>query len=891
MSLFDGLRHRLHVLFHRNEYAQETQRELEFHVCLDAAQMRRDLPEAERASAAKRRLGNLTLIREDVRRVSGMAMLDTIRQDCFYAWRAIRHAPGFAVSIVVIVALGVGANAAVFAILDRALLRTPGGLSAPDRLGRLYVHESGAQDSAQSIGRLFTASQVASLKQALSGTAQVGGLWAIDTATVAGTGSAALTHVASVTAGYLPLLVGRPAHGRFFSSDEADPSVSAAVAVVGYSLWQRVLGGKPSAVGSSVSVGLQRYTVIGVAPKGFTGIGFDQIEVWLPLGATVGGGTQTSSGSVAQMQVAVLLTPSTTKPIVEQIGTRSINELAQGRSTAKSIRRVVVGSIVADRGPGQQSKETSVATRLGIVSSALFLSAWANVGVLFLLRAGQRRREIAVRLALGASRTRLASHLLSESLLLAITGGGIALLVASYGSSVLRSGLLPNSPVTGSLLHPRVVVFCLGSALLIGLLAGILQLRRAGSAGIGLSLRSGRREGGSQRSVLRAVLLVSQTALCVALLSTAGLFVRSLYNVSTIRLGFDSEKVLVASVRFAERRARPELRAILEEAADRLRATPGVERVAVSNGAPFSSVITQSIAVPGLDSAPKLNGSPQLLVVTPDYFAVTGTRILEGRGFLPSDRIGSPNVAVVTRTMAHGIWPRDGAIGRCIRFGAEENPCNTVVGIAEDVHSFSLVESPAYRYFLPLDQQARTNGLWTPSHIVLRSSAPRRAAVMRLTQEELVRRLPTATITVHSLADQLAPQYRPWRLSAWLFTLLAVLALLVATVGVYSTVAFSLSQRTRELSVRMALGARTSHIGQLVVKEALGFVGGGVVAGILLSLVIGRLVQSLLFDVRGSDPVVLATASFVFLLAGTLACVPPAIQASVVNPAIAMRSE
>jgi predicted permease len=545
----------------------------------------------------------------------------------------------------------------------------------------------------------------------------------------------------------------------------------------------------------------------------------------------------------------------------------------------------IAAPVLEERGPNQSS-ETKVATWITGVSLVVWLIACANVANLLLARALGRRREIAVRLALGVGRGRLAGQLLIESLLLAMLGGVAGVLVAQWGGAVLRAALLSNTSGAAVVTDPRTLLFAGLAALLAGLLTGLAPIFQTRRADLTRDLKTGTREGAVHRSRTRVALLLLQGALSVVLLVGAGLFVRSLRNVRQLHLGYDPDSVLVVhtqmrGVQLDSAHNVALLRRLLEEA----QAMPGVARASRQVTMPFWETWSTDLYVAGIDSVERL-GEFDLNAVSADYFATMGTRLLRGRGITEQDAAGAPRVMVVSEAMARALWPGREALGECVRVGADTVPCTTVVGIAENIKSQSLSDDPGFFYYL---SSAQSNPQLGGLFLRVRGYAPR-------SQEAIRRRLQPlmpgpSYVTVTPLTEVLGGQARSWRLGATMFTAFGLLALVLAAIGLYSVIAYNVAQRTHELGVRSALGAQLGDLVRLVLTDGMRLALVGVVLGSVIAFIVGRWAQPLLFEQSARDPAVFAGVAAVLLAVAAVASWIPARRAGRVDPMRALRSE
>lgn len=897
MSFLRGFLHRIWVVLRGERYAHDQEQEQAFHRSLEAMhQSHAGASTTSAALSARRRFGNPTVVREDARRVSALGVIDRLGQDVRYAWRGLRRAPGMSVAIVLTFALGVGTNAAIFSLLNRLLLQPPGGVRAPHEVRRLYQRTSGAAwgSAAPLAHPVFSYRTFTALRGELSGRAQVALGTRPDSSTVdAGTGERIARRVFA-TAEWLPLLVSRPALGRFYTADEDAVDAPAPVAVLSHSAWQRVYAGESGVIGKTIRIGSTGYTVIGVARRGFRGIEVTAADVWVPLSMrarerpTVARWYETGN---VEFDVIVRPAPGVTVTEIEARATLALlRELGVG-PTADTIRRVLSGPLIRERGPVKRPKTTTLTMRLAAVAGIVLLIACANVANLLLARATRRRREIAVRLSLGVSRRRLFSQLLTESLVLSISGGVVALAFAWYAGSVLRSNLLPRVNWEGSVLDLRVTSLAIGVSVLCGLLAGLAPCLSAVRTRVNDALKSGSRDGTYQRSALRTGLLIAQSALSVVAVAGAGLFLQSLRNVQGIDVGFDPRRIVVGAPSYSDNQRHPERSEALRELAGMLRTVEGVEGAALGNGLPWYSLISMPVVLPGQDSAARLPSTPALIAVSPEYFTTTGIHLVAGRPILDSDREGAENVAVVNESLARALWPGENAIGKCLKNRTPANPCLTVVGIVRDPNPWNIVDSPNLIRFVPLAQRAGQANDWLVSAIVVRTAPERAAAVVTLLRRELKRLLPAASPEVSSLNARFESELNQWRLSAALFTAFGALALFVAAMGIYSVVAYTFGQRMHELGVRMALGARGADIVSLVLVSTARVTALGALLGAGLAFAFGRFVESLLYGVHSRDPLTIGAAGAVLVVVGVVAGLLPARRAAGADPVVVLRAE
>ncbi|HSL69870.1 MAG TPA: FtsX-like permease family protein, partial [Longimicrobiales bacterium] len=603
--------------------------------------------------------------------------------------------------------------------------------------------------------------------------------------------------------------------------------------------WQSHFDGRMDVLGQPLRFQEDTYTIIGVAPRGFTGAQLEPFSVWIPLSRRPPATTDWATTWQAQwLRVFGRLGDGVT---AEQAGAEATAAFRSAYTgTQDDMKTATVSFRPLHFGPlGKERSETAVARWLVGVSLVVLLIACANVANLLLARAFRRRREVAVRLALGVGRARLARLLLTESVLLALGGGLAALAIAYWGGSFVRLVLLPDVQWADPPLNSRVLVFSAVATLITGLIIGLVPAIQGARQDLVHSLKSGVREGGISRSRLRGTLTVIQAALSVLLLVGGGLFVRSLQAIHGLDLGIEPKRVLTVDIDRERYTFDPATidgrlaadRIYYRRALERVTRVPGVAQAAVVIGTPFYNDFGVYLKVPGIDSIPDLaGGGPYITAITSDYFAAVGTRLLRGRAFTPSDRENSQPVTIVNQTMAEVLWPNDDAIGKCLIINDEKAPCSSVVGVVEDAHRSSLKEEASFQYYVPLGQESGMGGsmlMVRPIRMDDSGITARIAAALRELDPKV------RFIETNTLQEALDPQIRPWRLGATMFTIFGGLALLIAAVGLYSVIAYTVAQRRAELGIRMALGARAVDVVRLVLTQAIILAGAGLLIGAL----------------------------------------------------------
>jgi len=825
---------------------------------------------------------------------------ESLRQDIQYAIRGLRMKPGFTIAVVATLGLGIGANAAMFGIVDRLLFRPPELMKDPTTAHRVYMYQTfRGKERAGGGGQYARYKDVERWTTSFS---EVAGYSARDLAI--GVGDAAREmRVGIVSSNFFKFFEAPPAIGRYFTRVEDSLPNGTPVAVLSYPMWQTQYGGRKDVLGSKIQVASLIYTVIGVSPQGFAGLWGDKPPVvFIPIstfGAEAGATLRLAKAPwwktyswgwlsmIARRKPGVSLAAANADLTQAFIKSYQAQLVEQPRSTPIALSKIhgAVGSILAERGPNESSV-AKVATWVGGVSVIVLLIACANVANLLLARALRRRREVALRIALGVTRGRLLSQLLTESVILALLGGVAGIVIAHWGGAALRAGLLDKSEAAAGFRDPRTMLFTFGAAVAVGLLTGLAPILQARRVDLTADLKTGSREGTYHKSAARIALLVLQGALSVILLVGAGLFVRSLRNVQSVRLGYDVDPVLLVNLNMRgvklDSAATVTLRKQLLAAAKTI---PGVQNASLQSSMPFWSMWSIGLYVQGIDTVGRL-GQFDLQTVSPEFFNTFGTRIVRGRGVTGEDQATTPKVMIVSESMGKVLWPGKDPIGQCIRVGSDTMPCTTVVGVAENIKEQSLAADSGYFYYLPYTQYTPQNGgLFVRAH---GSAASIKEAVRRRLQREM----PGASyVTITPISEIIGSQTRSWSLGATMFATFGVLALVLAAIGLYSVIAYNVAQRTHEMGVRVALGAQMRDVMTLVLTDGMRLSIAGLAIGTLIALWAAKWVKPLLFDVSPRDPFVFVIVGGTLLVVAILASLIPARRAAKVEPTVALRSD
>ena len=889
---------RLRDWLRRDRLDRELLEELRFHREQLAREAREagSPPEAA-GDQARRRLGNQTVIREEARDRWSWPWLDHFQQDVRYALRGLRRSPGFAATVILTLGLGIGANAAMFGVIDRLMFRPFPYLRDPSTVHRVYLY---ALDRGQERARSsYEYTRFLDLTRWTTSFAQHAGISQGNMAV--GTGDAARERqVARVSAGFFDFFDAPPVLGRYFGPAEDSIPEGAPVVVLSHALWETEFGSE-NVIGRTLQVGNVSSTIIGVAPPGFTGVETQPAALFMPITtyAASAGGPDDRHTYYTQYHWGWMRVMARRKPGVSVAAASADLSTAYRRSwnaeraqvpdltPAELARpRAVAAPLKTAAGPEAGPEARVVLWVMGVAVIVLLL-ACANVANLMLARALRRRRETAVRLALGVSRTRLIGQSLTESLLLALLGCAAGVVIAQWGTGVLQRLFLPPGSALEVLTDWRTLLAASGFALAAGVLTALGPFLAGDRPDLVGSLKAGGREGGAHPTRARAALLILQGALSVLLLVGAGLFVQSLDHVRSMRLGYDAGPVLFASRNLRGMQlsdsAQVQLGRRLLEAA---RALPGVEHATWVSSIPFWSTSNLDLYVPGIDSVRRL-GRFTYQTATAGYFETMGTRVMRGRPFTMEDRAGSPPVAVVSEAMGTVLWPGSDPIGKCLRIGADTMPCTTVIGVAEDAVQNSLTDDQRLRYYLPLEQFRPARGF--ALLLRMRGSAAVQAEPVRKALQPV---MPGQSyITVRPLHELVDAQRRSWQIGATMFAAFGVLALLVAAVGLYGVITYNVAQRMHELGVRIALGAQARDVVRLVVGQGMRFALIGVTLGLALALIGARWIQPLLFRQSARDPATYGLVAALLLAVALAASALPALRATRADPNAALRGE
>lgn len=800
-------------------------------------------------------------------------------QDIRYALRSLSRGRGFAVVAIACLALGIGATTTIFSLVNAYYLK-PAPFAQPDRLAKVteYWRQFGAEQWAVAPLNFLDWTSDTSIFEDAAMYQHAG--W------VLGDGDAPeVVGGERVTPNLFTLLGVRPALGRTFASVEGTAGRDHVV-ILSDGLWRRRFAADPHVVGRTVLLDGTPYTVVGVMPRSFAFPG--NAALWAPL--TIRLATETrGNNSVAAV---VRLRPGVT---IEQADAhvRAVSRRLEAEYAEANTGLIAHVRPFRDRLTDPAPIRTVLLIMLGAVGFVLLI-ACVNVANLSLARAITRQRELAIRAALGARRRRLVRQLLTESVLVALAGGALGVLIAMWSLDLIwrvpsvSRGVPPWQTFD---IDWRVLLFTLVVSLGTGIVFGTLPAMRATRPDLHDALKDGARGAGAgaRTNQLRSALVVVEVALSLVLLVGAGLLIRSAVRLESVDPGFDTAHLLVARValggtRYDAASARP---AFFGDLMRRLEALPGIEAATATSLVPLQATVGRTISVEGQVSRPGGEPVDYYSVVTAHYFGALGIPVLSGRSFTEQEVEAGGNVAIINRAMARHYWNGADAVGRRIRFGTDSTrPWLTVVGVVPDVRQRGLDRPPGDQLYVP---HAMDTG-WGMSLLIRTSGDP--AAAMEMVRREIARADPAIAVSsIAPMREVMRRSFAESHLLTSMFGAFAAVALFLAAVGIYGVIAYAVTQRAHEIGVRMALGAERRDVLRLVVKQGLAFAVAGVAVGVVGASAVTRTLTSLLYGVSPLDPATFAVTSLLLAGVALLASYVPARRAARVDPVTALRSE
>jgi predicted permease len=872
--------------------------ELRFHIEAFAEDLvRGGVPLQEAMRRARIEFGGIDRAKEECREARGMTFLESLVQDLRYSLRMLRKKPAFTAAAVLTVALGVGANTAMFSIVSAVLLR-PLPFPEPDRLVRIAFNEPGLglrdvpfsvpelEDLRNRAGVFKDVSTIASASENLTGAGHPERLEFM------------VTHP-----NYFSMLGATPQIGRLFGPQDFALGF-APVAVISDGLWRRSYGADPNVIGRSVRLDNDPYTIVGVLPPGFRHPGptvSGNVEVFQTAGFSAdpapppARGTRFMPAAIGRLKPGITLEQAQARLTAMAIQIRhdyATDYPAHARWTIEiqPLQEALVGNV-----------RPMLLVLLGAVILIVFIVS-LNIANLLLARASGRQQEMAVRLALGATRSRLARQMLTESILLSFIGGlaGIATAVCTL-SFILRF-VPPNIPRLGEVrIDWAVMAFALLISLLTGLLFGLAPAIHSTRAAMSPAIREGSRGSGysTKTSRLRDVLIVSELAFAVVLMVGAGLLLRTLRDLLQENPGFNPTQIVAANLSLPEPndpKADPYLSVTQQTSFDRellrrMSAIPGIELAAITSDLPTTNLSVNgaqaidALAIEDRRVESSLDLRAEGIRISPDYFKVMQAPLLRGRFFTEGDENGKQPVVIIDETTARKYWPTRDPLGQRVRFGADPTkPWMTVVGIVKDIKSDGLDIDGIPHTYVPIYQNPNRD-----LSIVLRTSLPAKVLEPQIRHEIQSIDPGLPAFDVSSMNDVVDRSLASRRFSAELVVGFAAVALLLASIGIYGLLAYMVGQRSREIGLRMILGAPRADILKLVLRKGVVLASVGIVAGVVLSACTASMMASLLYGVRPHDPAVFLVAPLLLLVVALLASYIPAWRATKVDPIVAVR--
>ena len=868
----------------------DLERELRSDLELEEEEQRENgLPPEEARYAARRAFGNTTLIREQTRESWGAAPFERVWQDIRYAWRALRQSPGFALIACLTLALGIGANATIFSLLSAIILR-PLPYPSPNELVGLGQWRNQKGEGYVQTG--VSAPNMIDIAAQKSVFQQVGYFrWSRLNITEG-------NHPESVDAikaslDLLPLFGIQPLLGRFFTAGEMQPGHDQVV-IIGHHLWQTRYGADPEILGKSVDLDEKRYTIVGVMPASFRFTWDQEMDAFVPLALTPDELSEVGRATSRDLQAQGRLQPHV-----------SIKQAQAAMDTLAA--NLAVEHPNANKGWGFKVEPLHAAyyrqmeEPLLIMSGAVLfvlLIACGNVANLLLARATVRRREIAVRVAIGATRRRLIRQLLTESMVLSLIGGALGMFLAYCGDRILTREMsryprfsVPNASVIN--IDWRVMLFALALMFATGIIFGLAPALAASGTDLNESLResSSNSTADSGRRRLRNGLVVSEIALALVLLIGAGLLVRTFVALMQVDLGVDPTNVVSMEISLPHYKySHPASQALFfRRLLERVQSLPGVKYAGLEQrgSSVFFQPEGQPPSVPGQEPTAGFN------VISPADLNALGMGLVAGREFTQSDADGATPVVLISEITAHRYWPHSNPIGQHLSIlahvysGQSAGTAQSleIVGIVKDRRGRDLWE-PRADIYVPFEQHPIA---WADLHV--RTSIPPMSVVPSVRQAALAldNELPLGDARL--LADELAESYGTLRFPMMLVWIFAALALVLSAVGIFGVMSYTVSRRTHELAIRMALGANRVMVLRQVLREGMGVTLVGVAIGLTVTLGLSRIMTDYLYGIKATDPVTYAAATFVLLVAALVACYLPARRAAFVEPMRALRNE
>jgi putative ABC transport system permease protein len=810
--------------------------------------------------------------------------MQTLWQDMRYGIRMLRKSPIVTLVAIVSLALGISANTIIFSVVNSILLK-----SLPYHDAERIVLVWGNTPAEGKERNQVSATDVDDWRQQNSVFEEVT-TYAGWSAALLGAGEPEIIYGTQVGDGYFSMMKATPMLGRVFLPDEQEDGKDMVV-VLGYGLWQRRFGGDPEIIGQKINLSGRPHTVVGVMPADFQPLPTSLVDPRGELYRPVAEPRDENERSSRHLRAIARLKPGVSMAEAQAEMKTIASRLEQQHPRDNSGYGVRLVSLPEDTVGGLRA---TLLTLFGAVAFVLLI-ACANVANLLMVRAASRQKEIAIRRALGAARLRLARQFMTESVMLAILGGGLGLLLALWGTSLVETIGAKVTPLLASIkIDLRVLGFTFAIALLTGLVFGLVPALQSSNPDLNETLKEGGRSSGaaSSRSSLRNILVIGEVAMALVLLIAAGLLIKSVLRLRDVHPGFNPENQLTMGLVLPRTKyPQPsEWLAFYDQLTERLEALPGVQSAGFTTVLPFSGNFDgRALAV---EDHPKPRGeeiSVDLYVTTPGYLQAMSIGLLQGRMFAAQDNETMPLVALINETMARALWPSQNPLGKRIKFpGSEKNPqpWRTIIGVVGDVKQYGLDKKDPMQIYLPETQYPRFY-----STLVVHTSVDPRTMIAAVRGEILALDKDQAVYSLVTMEQLLADSIALRRFSMLLLMIFAGVALILASVGIYGVISYSVTQRTHEIGVRLALGASRRDIIRLIVRQGMVMTVAGVGIGLAATFALTRVMESLLFGVSATDPATFIIIAVTLTCVALGACFVPARRATRVDPMVALRYE
>lgn len=879
MPQFDQFLRKIMFLFSRKRRERELAEEMRLHAQLKVEKnLGKGLDPAEAHYAVRRQLGNVTVQQEESRRIWGFPRVESVVQDLRYGARGLRNSPGFTFVALLTLALGIGATTAIFSIVYAVVLR-PLPYKDSQRLVNISTVSSMFPEFTlgQSIPNLNDIRQRARSLEKIA-------TYQRTSLALTGTGEPEQISVAAVSSNFLDVFSVHPLLGRaFLPGDEQEKNGN--VVLLGYRLWQKRFASDPQAVGKTINLDQKPYTVIGVLPRNVSGFylrGYGKTDAIIPLIVPPDKAKNRTGWmyvAIAKLRsgVSVGSAQAELDAIAGALSHEYPKEASEIRFPVETIQDTTVG--------GDKRELMILLAAVGF----LLLIACANVSNLVLSRGLQRQREIAVRAALGGSRTRVVRQLLLESLLLAVTGGAAGLGLAVWGIQAFHALAPVDFPRLDELrLEPHIAFFACMISVLAAVIFGLAPAISASRSDLASTMKENSATASTRQPFLRSALVVTEVALALVLLTGSALMVQSMLRTLRVDPGLRTDHMVTAQVALSAIRYPSEDAQLLfnKKLFDALRAQPQFSGVALSN----NSLLDHSIALMSFDPAALGSTDKEVSLetreISPGFFFTMGIPVLRGREFGDRDQKGAPKVVIINESMAQRFFPQQDAMGRSIKFSPRGKDSYQIIGVVADTRDIQLNAKPRPEIYFPILQDTGNE-----LRIMVRSSLDPAAvndllrnALRSVDKDEPLREVrPMTEVIASSVADH---RFRTWLLSAF-----AAAGLILTLIGIYGVISYSVAQRTHEMGIRIALGARSTKMQLMILAHGLRLAALGAAIGLVGAFLLMRVLANQLYEIKPSDPVTLIGAAIAMLLVSAGASYLPARRAARVDPMVALRCE